>query len=226
MARSTKRSCGWRMASRSTVPAWPASSATYTEATQGSSNSTICRRSERRSADGDVACVITEPVLTNCCMVLPEPGFHDGLRELTRRHRQPAADRRDAHHLVRPRRLHAGARPGARPVRARQADRRRRAGQHLGHERRGRRALRRLQSDAKEPGYSGMGTTLSANPLQFAAMRATLEEVMTDAELRSYGTARRAAGDGLAADHRAATACPGMSRASARASSSSARPAR
>ena len=28
---------------------------------------------------------------------------------------------------------------------------------------------------AKEPGYSGMGTTLSANPLQFAAMRATLE---------------------------------------------------
>lgn len=31
----------------------------------------------------------------------------------------------------------------------------------------------------KEPGYSGMGTTLSANPLQFAAMRAALEEVMT-----------------------------------------------
>jgi glutamate-1-semialdehyde 2,1-aminomutase len=32
----------------------------------------------------------------------------------------------------------------------------------------------------KEPGYSGIGTTLSANPLQFAAMRATLEEVMTE----------------------------------------------
>jgi glutamate-1-semialdehyde 2,1-aminomutase len=31
----------------------------------------------------------------------------------------------------------------------------------------------------KEPGYSGMGTTLSANPLQLAAMRAVLEEVMT-----------------------------------------------
>jgi glutamate-1-semialdehyde 2,1-aminomutase len=30
-----------------------------------------------------------------------------------------------------------------------------------------------------EPGYSGMGTTLSGNPLQFAAIRATLEEVMT-----------------------------------------------
>ena len=34
-------------------------------------------------------------------------------------------------------------------------------------------------SRQKRPGYSGMGTTLSANPLQFAAMRATLEEVMT-----------------------------------------------
>ena len=40
---------------------------------------------ERELGHGDVACVITEPVLTNSCMVLPEPGFHDGLRELTRR---------------------------------------------------------------------------------------------------------------------------------------------
>jgi glutamate-1-semialdehyde 2,1-aminomutase len=32
----------------------------------------------------------------------------------------------------------------------------------------------------REPGYSGIGTTLSANPLQFAAMRACLEEVMTE----------------------------------------------
>ena len=32
----------------------------------------------------DVACVITEPVLTNSCMVLPEPGFHDEVRRLTR----------------------------------------------------------------------------------------------------------------------------------------------
>src|SRR5690606_8495176 len=34
--------------------------------------------------------------------------------------------------------------------------------------------------ETKEPGYSGMGTTLSANPLQFAAMRAMLEDVMTE----------------------------------------------
>ena len=31
----------------------------------------------------DVACVLAEPVMTNCGMVLPEPGYHDALRELT-----------------------------------------------------------------------------------------------------------------------------------------------
>jgi len=37
-------------------------------------------------AHHDVACVLAEPALTNCSMVLPTPGFHEGLRELTRRH--------------------------------------------------------------------------------------------------------------------------------------------
>ena len=31
----------------------------------------------------------------------------------------------------------------------------------------------------RAPGHSGMGTTLSANPMQFACLRATLAEVMT-----------------------------------------------
>jgi glutamate-1-semialdehyde 2,1-aminomutase len=35
---------------------------------------------------GDVACVLAEPAMTNMGIVLPEPGYHDGLRELTRRH--------------------------------------------------------------------------------------------------------------------------------------------
>ena len=39
---------------------------------------------ERALADRDVACVLTEPALTNIGIVLPEPGFHDGLRALTR----------------------------------------------------------------------------------------------------------------------------------------------
>src|SRR5438128_795504 len=33
----------------------------------------------------DVACVLAEPALTNVGIVHPEPGFHDALRELTRR---------------------------------------------------------------------------------------------------------------------------------------------
>ena len=39
---------------------------------------------ERELANGDVACVLTEPVLTNVGIVHPEPGFHGALRELTR----------------------------------------------------------------------------------------------------------------------------------------------
>lgn len=37
-------------------------------------------------AGGEVAAVIAEPVMTNCGMVLPEPGFDAALRALTRRH--------------------------------------------------------------------------------------------------------------------------------------------
>jgi glutamate-1-semialdehyde 2,1-aminomutase len=35
-------------------------------------------------APGDVACVIAEPAMTNMGIVLPEPGYHDALRDLTR----------------------------------------------------------------------------------------------------------------------------------------------
>ncbi|TIX81059.1 MAG: aminotransferase class III-fold pyridoxal phosphate-dependent enzyme, partial [Mesorhizobium sp.] len=127
----------------------------------------------------DIACVITEPVLTNSCMVLPEPGFHDALRRLTRAtgtlllidethtiSTGPGGYTRkhglepDLFVLGKP---IAGGVPASvwgmsEDVAARYTD----------------------YISAKEPGYSGMGTTLSANPLQFAAMRATLEEVMTE----------------------------------------------
>jgi glutamate-1-semialdehyde 2,1-aminomutase len=39
---------------------------------------------ERELKEGDVACVLVEPALTNIGIVLPEPGYHDRLRELTR----------------------------------------------------------------------------------------------------------------------------------------------
>jgi glutamate-1-semialdehyde aminotransferase len=38
----------------------------------------------RELANGDVACVLTEPVLTNVGIVHPEPGFHDALHAATR----------------------------------------------------------------------------------------------------------------------------------------------
>jgi glutamate-1-semialdehyde 2,1-aminomutase len=40
---------------------------------------------ERALAPGDVALVLSEPALTNAGFLLPRPGFHDALRELTRR---------------------------------------------------------------------------------------------------------------------------------------------
>jgi glutamate-1-semialdehyde 2,1-aminomutase len=41
---------------------------------------------ERELSAGDVALVLTEPALTNIGIVLPEPGYHDELRRLTRAH--------------------------------------------------------------------------------------------------------------------------------------------
>ena len=41
---------------------------------------------EKALADQDVACVLAEPAMTNVGIVHPETGFHNALRELTRKH--------------------------------------------------------------------------------------------------------------------------------------------
>ena len=41
---------------------------------------------DRRLARGDVACLLMEPALTNIGIVLPAPGYSEGVREITRRH--------------------------------------------------------------------------------------------------------------------------------------------
>lgn len=41
---------------------------------------------ERVLAHGDIACFLMEPALTNIGIVLPDPGYHEGIREITRRH--------------------------------------------------------------------------------------------------------------------------------------------
>jgi glutamate-1-semialdehyde 2,1-aminomutase len=129
-------------------------------------------------AHGDVACVITEPVMTNSCMVLPDPGFHAELRRLTRAagtlllidethtiSTGPGGYTRafglepDLFVLGKP---VAGGVPAS--VWGFTDD-----------------VAQRLDAVREQtpPGHSGMGTTLSANALSLAAMRATLEHVMT-----------------------------------------------
>ncbi len=135
---------------------------------------------EAALAAGDVACVITEPVLTNCAMVLPEPGFHAALRDLTRRHGTlllidethtistgPGGYTRM--HGLEPDILVVG-KPIAGGVPAAVWGFTDAVGDGLDRAR-----------AALPPGHSGMGTTLSANPLSLAAMRACLESVMTEA---------------------------------------------
>ncbi|MCZ3386410.1 MAG: aminotransferase class III-fold pyridoxal phosphate-dependent enzyme [Actinomycetia bacterium] len=41
---------------------------------------------EAALAAGDVAAVLLEPVMTNCGLVMPQPGFHEAVRAVARRH--------------------------------------------------------------------------------------------------------------------------------------------
>ena len=127
---------------------------------------------------GDVAAILTEPVMTNSCMVLPEAGFHDGLRQLSLKY-GALLIMDETHtissglggytgvHSLRPDifvvgKCVAGGMPtavwGLSPATA----------------------DRYNEADAKRaPGRTGMGTTLSANPMQFACLVANLSQVMT-----------------------------------------------
>ena len=78
---------------------------------------------DRRLAEGDVACLLMEPALTNIGIVLPEDGYLEGVREVTRSTRRTARDRRDAHALCRTGRVHARVGSRARLRGRRQADR-------------------------------------------------------------------------------------------------------
>jgi glutamate-1-semialdehyde 2,1-aminomutase len=133
---------------------------------------------EKALSGKDIACVITEPVLTNSCMVLPEPGFHTALRQLTREtgtlllidetHTiSTGLGGYTKTHGLEPDIFVLG-KPVAGGVPA--------AVWGLSDEV----AAHFLETEkTRESGYSGMGTTLSANPMQFAAMRACVSEVMT-----------------------------------------------
>jgi glutamate-1-semialdehyde 2,1-aminomutase len=133
---------------------------------------------ERELAHGDVACVLTEPVLTNIGIVQPAPGFHDALRALTRRtdtllivdetHTLCAGPGGyTAEHGLEPDLLTVGKAIGSGIPSAAY-------GFTAEVAARVEAAIGRDESDV-----GGIGGTLAANVLSLAAVRATLEHVLT-----------------------------------------------
>lgn len=127
---------------------------------------------------GDVAAILTEPVMTNSCMVLPQDGFLEGLRRLAdtygtlliidETHTQSSGHGGyTRQHGLRPDlfvigKCVAGGMPMALWGMTDAV------------------AARFAAYDAERPaGHSGMGTTLAGNPMQFACLEATLQEVAT-----------------------------------------------
>lgn len=128
----------------------------------------------------DVACVLAEPALTNIGMVLPDPGYWEAAQRLIRRHGAalvfdethtlscgPGGYAR-AHGIEADAVVIGKAIGGGMPC----------AAYGFSAEWAARAVRAKLEAPA---GHSGIGTTLTGNPLALAAMRATLSELMTDA---------------------------------------------
>ncbi|MFG2959262.1 transaminase [Streptomyces sp. NPDC048291] len=134
---------------------------------------------ERELAHGDVAAVLMEPALTNIGIVLPEPGYLDGVRALTRQYGTllindethtfsagpggcTAAWDLEPDLLTVGKAIGGGIPAGAYGLSADLAER----------------LLARDDLDLVDMG--GVGGTLAGNALSVAATRATLEHVLTD----------------------------------------------
>lgn len=135
---------------------------------------------ERELAGGEIACVLTEPALTNCGMVPAQPGFIAGLRELTSRH--GALLVLDETHTISSARggwaRSAGIQPDFIVIGKPIAGGLPAAAYGFSAELA---ARMKAVKDAAPAGHSGIGTTLSGNMLAIAAMHATLTEVATPA---------------------------------------------
>jgi glutamate-1-semialdehyde 2,1-aminomutase len=135
---------------------------------------------ERALAHGDIACVLAEPAMTNIGIIPPQPGYHERLRELTREHGAlliidethticAGPGGYTAAHDLQPDLLTIG-KPIAGGVPA--------AAYGMSEEVAERVNERMSQLEASDVG--GIGGTLSGNALSLAAMRATLEQVLTE----------------------------------------------
>ncbi len=135
---------------------------------------------EAALAPGDVACVLAEPVMTNVGIVHPEPGYHDVLRELTRRTGTlliidethticagPGGYTRaaglDPDLLTIGKTIGGGIPAGAYGFTEEVADR-----------------ILAANSDLELIDVGGIGGTLAGNALSMAAIRATLSSVLSD----------------------------------------------
>lgn len=135
---------------------------------------------ERELAHGDVAVLITEPALTNIGIVLPEPGFLEGVRELCTKYGTlllidethtisagpggcTAAWNLQPDIFVIGKSIGGGIPSGAYGITREIAER----------------ITDHPEADLVDVG--GVGGTLAGNVLSTAAMRATLEHVLTDA---------------------------------------------
>jgi glutamate-1-semialdehyde 2,1-aminomutase len=135
---------------------------------------------EQALAPGDVACVLAEPVMTNVGIVHPEPGYHQALRELTRKHETlllidethticagpggyTRAENLDPDFFILGKAI-AGGVPGAAYGFTEQVAK-----------------LIVERQNIEDIDTGGIGGTLAGNALSLAAMRATLEKVLTKA---------------------------------------------
>ena len=133
---------------------------------------------EAALATGDVACVLAEPALTNIGMVLPEPGFWQAVQTLTRRYGTALV--LDETHTIS---CGPGGYSGAHGLQPDAIVLGKPVGGGLPCAAYGFSAdwaarVVQAKRDAP-PGHSGVGTTLCGNMLAMAAMRATLESLMT-----------------------------------------------
>ena len=133
---------------------------------------------ERQLSRGDVAAVLMEPALTNIGIVLPEPGYLEGVRALTRKYDalliidethtfsagwggMTMRDNLEPDVFVIGKAIAGGIPTGTYGLSAELAEK----------------VLSRTDLDLVDMG--GVGGTLAGNPLSVAAMRATLENVLT-----------------------------------------------
>jgi glutamate-1-semialdehyde 2,1-aminomutase len=134
---------------------------------------------ERELKKCDVAVLLTEPALTNCGMVLPEPGFIEALRALTTKYgtlltldeTHTISTARGGwakkHHVVPDFLIVGKPIAGGLPAAAYGFS------QEMA-------ARMKTAKDSAPAGHSGIGTTLSGNMMTLAAIHATLTQTATE----------------------------------------------